>query len=98
MIIDPPFLTAITSAHDKSSRTPPTGSPTKTLPPRAVSEAIETRAHTDILTGLGCDLAQGYYLAHPMDPEALEDILHTGFTGALPPLLLTSPPASELRG
>jgi len=70
----------------------------KTMQLQAVAEGIETRSQADILTGLGCDLAQGYYFARPMDSEALEDILHTGFTGALPTLLLTSPTTSELRG
>ena len=93
--IDRAFVAAIGSDDDKSSLVRAIVSLAKTLQLQAVAEGIETRAQTEILTGLGCDLAQGYYLAHPMDPEALENILHTGFTGALPPLLFTSPTASK---
>ena len=93
--IDRAFVAAIESDDDKSSLVRAIVSLAKTLQLQAVAEGIETRAQTEILTGLGCDLAQGYYLAHPMDPEALENILHTGFTGALPPLLFTSPTASK---
>lgn len=34
----------------------------------AVAEGVETREHWDLLQELGCDLAQGYYIAKPMDP------------------------------
>jgi diguanylate cyclase (GGDEF)-like protein/PAS domain S-box-containing protein len=95
--IDRAFVAAIESDDDKSSLVRAIVSLAKTMQLQAVAEGIETRTQADILTRLGCDLGQGYYLGHPMDPEALEDILHTGFTGALPPLLLTSPTASELR-
>ena len=37
---------------------------------QAVAEGIETAAEWDLLRELGCDLAQGYYLARPMDGES----------------------------
>ena len=37
---------------------------------QAVAEGIETAAEWELLRGLGCDLAQGYYLARPMDGES----------------------------
>jgi EAL domain-containing protein (putative c-di-GMP-specific phosphodiesterase class I)/AmiR/NasT family two-component response regulator len=33
----------------------------------AVAEGIETQAQWDLLRGLGCPLAQGYFIARPMD-------------------------------
>lgn len=38
---------------------------------RTVAEGIETREQWDLLRGLGCDLAQGYFTAAPMAPEAV---------------------------
>mgnify|MGYP005805767261 CR=1 FL=1 len=32
----------------------------------AVAEGVETKQEFEMLRGLGCDLAQGYYIAHPM--------------------------------
>ncbi len=89
--IDRAFVAAIDSDDDKSSLVRAIVSLAKAMQLQAVAEGIETRTQAEILTGLGCDLAQGYYLARPMDPEALEDILRTGFTGALPPRVLTLP-------
>jgi EAL domain-containing protein (putative c-di-GMP-specific phosphodiesterase class I) len=34
---------------------------------RSVAEGVETRAHWDLLLTLGCDIAQGYFIARPMD-------------------------------
>ncbi len=38
---------------------------------RTVAEGIETREQWDLLQGLGCDLAQGYFMSAPMAPEAV---------------------------
>jgi EAL domain-containing protein (putative c-di-GMP-specific phosphodiesterase class I) len=40
-----------------------------------VAEGIETLGQLAQLTELGCDRAQGYLLARPMRPEALELLL-----------------------
>ncbi len=37
-----------------------------------VAEGVETRSVWDQLAGLGCDLAQGFYLARPMPADQLE--------------------------
>lgn len=34
---------------------------------KAVAEGVETRADWDLLKGLGCDVAQGYFIARPME-------------------------------
>jgi EAL domain-containing protein (putative c-di-GMP-specific phosphodiesterase class I) len=36
----------------------------------AVAEGVESRAEWELLRGLGCDLAQGYYIAKPMESKA----------------------------
>lgn len=40
---------------------------------KAVAEGVETRAHWDLLVQLGCDIAQGYFIAKPMDLAAFEE-------------------------
>lgn len=39
----------------------------KKLGLKAVAEGVETRADWDLLKGLGCDVAQGYFIARPME-------------------------------
>jgi EAL domain-containing protein (putative c-di-GMP-specific phosphodiesterase class I) len=39
---------------------------------KAVAEGVETRAHWNLLQSLGCDVAQGYFIAKPMEAGALE--------------------------
>ena len=41
----------------------------KSLCLRTVAEGVETREQWELLQQLGCDLAQGYYLARPMTAE-----------------------------
>lgn len=38
-----------------------------------IAEGVETRAHGTMLLRLGCDLAQGYAIAHPMPADAMID-------------------------
>jgi diguanylate cyclase len=38
---------------------------------RVVAEGIEDRATLDLLTRMGCDLAQGYFIGKPMAPQDL---------------------------
>ncbi|OQX31868.1 MAG: hypothetical protein B0D96_09550 [Candidatus Sedimenticola endophacoides] len=38
---------------------------------RVIAEGVESVAHGDLLLKLGCDLAQGYSIAHPMPPGQL---------------------------
>lgn len=38
-----------------------------------VAEGVETREDLDLMTRLGCDVAQGYYIARPMPPEQFPD-------------------------
>ena len=41
----------------------------------AVAEGIEQQADWDLLDSLGCDVAQGYYVARPMSEQGLEQWL-----------------------
>jgi diguanylate cyclase (GGDEF)-like protein len=41
----------------------------------AVAEGVETSAQAEMLGRIGCDLAQGYYLARPMDADAVDAFL-----------------------
>lgn len=43
---------------------------------RAVGEGVEDKATWDALARLGCDEAQGYYVAAPLPPDQLRDWLH----------------------
>jgi diguanylate cyclase (GGDEF)-like protein len=66
-----------------------------------VAEGMETSDHGEMLLQLGCDLAQGYAIAHPMPAAALENWITTwqsdpnwvdrpAFTRANLPLLFAS--------
>jgi EAL domain-containing protein (putative c-di-GMP-specific phosphodiesterase class I) len=39
----------------------------------SVAEGVETRAHWNLLKGLGCDIAQGYFVAKPMDAHTFSE-------------------------
>ena len=40
-----------------------------------VAEGVETRMHAELLIPIGCHLGQGYGIARPMPPDALQDWL-----------------------
>ena len=42
-------------------------------------EGIETEEQRDIITGLGCDMLQGYLYSKPKSFEELEELAHRGF-------------------
>ena len=45
----------------------------KKLNLKAVAEGVETRAHWNLLQELGCDVAQGYFIAKPMEADELRE-------------------------
>ena len=40
-----------------------------------IVEGVETPSHVDVLTGLGCEVAQGYHFARPTPASAITDLL-----------------------
>ena len=42
---------------------------------RTVAEGIETSEQLDVVTQLGCDAGQGFFLARPREPQDLVDLL-----------------------
>ncbi|MBI2747258.1 MAG: EAL domain-containing protein [Burkholderiales bacterium] len=42
---------------------------------KVVAEGVETREHWEQLAALGCDIAQGYFIARPMPADAFPDWL-----------------------
>jgi EAL domain-containing protein (putative c-di-GMP-specific phosphodiesterase class I) len=45
----------------------------KKLKLKSVAEGVETRAHWNLLRDLRCDIAQGYFIAKPMEAAAFQD-------------------------
>jgi EAL domain-containing protein (putative c-di-GMP-specific phosphodiesterase class I) len=42
----------------------------------ATAEGVETRDQLRLLHELGCDVAQGYLISHPLDPDTLQSWKH----------------------
>ncbi|MEO2037890.1 MAG: EAL domain-containing protein, partial [Martelella sp.] len=47
----------------------------KTLKIKVIAEGVETRRHAEIVTKLGCDVLQGYWLGRPMPAGEFEKVL-----------------------
>jgi EAL domain-containing protein (putative c-di-GMP-specific phosphodiesterase class I) len=43
---------------------------TRRLEIESVAEGVETQADWDVVQAVGCDAAQGYFFAPPMDPQS----------------------------
>ena len=43
----------------------------------AIAEGVESKYQLDELSGMGCDVAQGYHFGPPQPPEALNEMLST---------------------
>jgi EAL domain-containing protein (putative c-di-GMP-specific phosphodiesterase class I) len=43
-----------------------------------VVEGVETEEELRLVTELGCDMAQGFYLARPLTPDAVGQLLRAG--------------------
>jgi EAL domain-containing protein (putative c-di-GMP-specific phosphodiesterase class I) len=54
----------------------------RTLSLRTVAEGVEHAAQRDALRALGCELAQGYLFARPLDPGAVAALLAAPGEGA----------------
>ena len=50
-----------------------------TLGIRVVAEGVEREEQVTLLEEMGCDMAQGFYFARPMPPEAVPEVLSAGW-------------------
>ncbi|ANJ66301.1 diguanylate phosphodiesterase [Halothiobacillus diazotrophicus] len=50
---------------------------------KSVAEGVETQADWEMLASLGCDTAQGYYIARPMDFESFRQFIPRAGVAAL---------------
>ena len=58
----------------------------RTLDLQVVAEGIESSGQLELVRSFGCDFAQGYHFARPMEAQALTDLLHHDVTaGEIPP-------------
>jgi diguanylate cyclase (GGDEF)-like protein/PAS domain S-box-containing protein len=89
--IDRVFVAAMESKDTRSSLVQAIVSLAQTLGLQSVAEGVETDAQREVLAQLGCDLAQGYHFARPMDSGALEELLRLRMGDAhLPAPLLSA--------
>ena len=49
-----------------------------------VAEGVESREDWDLLDSMGCDVAQGYFIAHPLEANSLMDWVREWNTAGLP--------------
>jgi EAL domain-containing protein (putative c-di-GMP-specific phosphodiesterase class I) len=45
---------------------------------QVIAEGVETQQQFHALRALGCELAQGFYLSHPLSAPAIRPLLHSG--------------------
>jgi EAL domain-containing protein (putative c-di-GMP-specific phosphodiesterase class I) len=62
---------------------------------RVIAEGVEDQATLERLSGLGCDLAQGYHVSRPMSADAFDKWLVSARWGVKAEL---APVAKKLRG
>lgn len=67
--IDKSFITEIDTDEDKKTIVRTILAMTHTLGIKSVAEGIEQLAHQEILSGLSCDVGQGYYFSKPLPPK-----------------------------
>ncbi|KAB2905987.1 MAG: EAL domain-containing protein [Burkholderiaceae bacterium] len=84
--IDQSFVAAMPHNRDSAMIVRSTIDLVHDLGLKTVAEGVETREHWDLLANLGCDIAQGYFIAKPMPAE---DFLQwaAGFQAPEPSLL-----------
>ena len=76
--IDRSFITQLTSTHRDPLLVRSTIELGHALDLEVVGEGVEDAETLALLTVMGCDLAQGYYIAKPMPLPELIDYLRAG--------------------
>ena len=82
--IDQTFVAAIETADSEGSLAPAIVSLAAALGLVVVAEGVETEVQADTLRTVGCQLAQGFFFARPMDPDAIVRLLATPLPHATP--------------
>src|SRR5450830_728604 len=70
--IDQSFVRDMCNSKDSAAIVRSTIDLVHDLGRKTVAEGVETQAHWDQLASLGCDYAQGYFIARPMPPEEFQ--------------------------
>ncbi|EPD43249.1 MULTISPECIES: EAL domain-containing protein [Delftia] len=70
--IDQSFVAAMPHNRDSAMIVRSTIDLVHDLGRKTVAEGVETQEHWDMLAHLGCDIAQGYFLAKPMPAQAFQ--------------------------
>jgi diguanylate cyclase (GGDEF)-like protein/PAS domain S-box-containing protein len=73
--IDRAFVSTVGEQSADVSLAPAILSLARTLHLAAVAEGVETAAQADILAGLGCEFAQGFFFARPADVPTIDELL-----------------------
>ena len=68
--IDQSFVRDMSTSEDSSLIVRSTIDLVRDLGRKTVAEGVETRQHWEQLSGYGCDMAQGYFIAAPMPADA----------------------------
>ncbi|MEQ6292458.1 EAL domain-containing protein [Vogesella sp. GCM10023246] len=71
--IDQSFVAKMSSSHDSAMIVRSTIDLVRDLGRKTVAEGVESLAHWQQLSALGCDFAQGYFIAKPMPAEVFQD-------------------------
>jgi diguanylate cyclase (GGDEF)-like protein/PAS domain S-box-containing protein len=88
--IDRTFIGTMDTDDTKSTLAQAIVSLARTMDLVSVAEGVETSAQAELLGRIGCDLAQGFYLARPMDADSVDDVLRTGLSSAARPATAAS--------
>jgi EAL domain-containing protein (putative c-di-GMP-specific phosphodiesterase class I) len=75
--IDRSFVEVVTHGPEKSAVARAVVRLARTFGLASVAEGVEEAEQVDALSAMGCDMAQGYWFARPLDPPALEELLAT---------------------
>lgn len=71
--IDQSFVANMSSSNDSAMIVRSTIDLVRDLGRKTVAEGVESLAHWQQLSALGCDFAQGYFIAKPMPAEVFQD-------------------------
>ncbi|MFN8535981.1 MAG: EAL domain-containing protein [Thermomicrobiales bacterium] len=97
--IDRSFIAGLGNSAEDAAIVGATTGLGRTLGLAVTAEGVETAAQVAHLRALGCDLAQGYFFARPLEPCAFGALLDTGLIADLPAAtrLPHAPTTGQLR-